>query len=492
VETGRARFVRRYHRSHPLLDPAEPVLDARRYGLPRDQLYLGTAGRRWVVAPWQQSAIVIGPPGSGKSRSVIAPNVLLWDGPVVATSSKRDLLDLCAGARTHRGTVWVFDPLGVIGEPPRGTRRLCWSPLRGCEDHDVGSLRVQHLTVDTRGVENGGFWATRGRQLLGELFHAAAVGGVPMSTVHSWVAQQRLAPALALFERHGARRSLEVLLSLQDGEERQLRSVFAQASAMLSAFDSARILEQADEADRCDFDPYGFLGRPDTVFVVCPSDAQVHLAPLVVGLVEEIRSAALRLSDRSPKGELPLPLLLALDEVANIAPLPSLPAILAEGRARSIVVLCAFQTYGQAELLWGQRADGLVFSGGCSLFLAGVRDEAVLRRLELLGGRHFVPQTTRSTSRSTRGPLGDLRFWDVQHTVSENHGWVEVPRLPAAVIAGVRAPHGWMLMRGTPVGLVEAGDISRLDPFRPWSALGLVMDVCGRSSPGPKVIAPPE
>jgi hypothetical protein len=191
--------------------------------------------------------------------------------------------------------------------------------------------------------------------------------------------------------------------------------------------------------------------RPDTVFVVCPSDAQVNLAPLVVGLVEEIRSAALRLSDRSPSGELPL----ALDEVANIAPLPSLPAILAEGRARSIVVLCAFQAYGQAEALWGQRADGLVFGGGCSLFLAGVRDEAVLRRLELLGGRHFVPQVTRSVSRSTRGPLGGFRLWDVQHTVGENHGWVEVSRSPAAVIAGVRPSLAWLLLRRLPVGLVD-------------------------------------
>lgn len=477
VETGKTRLVRRYQRPHRLLHPAEPVLDARRYGLPRDQLYLGTVGRRWVVAPWQQSAIVIGPPGSGKSRSVIAPNVLLWDGPVVATSSKRDLLDLCAGVRTHRGTVWVFDPLGVMGEVPRGTRRLCWSPLRGCADHDVASLRALHLGVDTRGVENGGFWATRARQLLTELFHAAALGDVVMSTVHSWIAEQRLAPALALCERHEARRPLEVLQSLLGGEERQLRSVFAQTSAMLSAFDSSRILDQADKAERSGFDAYQFLDRANTVFVVCPSDAQVNLAPLVVGLVEEIRSAALRVSDRSATGELPLPLLLALDEVANIAPLPSLPAILAEGRARSIVVLCAFQTYGQAEGLWAQRADGLVFGGGCSLFLDGVRDEVVPRRLELLGGRRFVPQVTRSVSRSTRGPLGGFRLWDVQHTVSENLGWVEVPRLPAAAVAGVRAPQAWLLMRGLPVGLVDVPDLSLVDPFGTWAAARSPVDV---------------
>jgi TraM recognition site of TraD and TraG len=165
------------------------------------------------------------------------------------------------------------------------------------------------------------------------------------------------------------------------------------------------------------------------------------------------------------------------------APLPSLPAILAEVRARSIVVLCAFQTYGQAEALWGQRADGLVFSGGCSLFLAGVRDEAVLRRRELVGGRHFVPQVTRSVSRSTRGPLGGFKLWDVQHTVIENHGWVEVPRLPAAVIAGVPPPDAWLLLRGMPIGLVDALDLSALMPFSSWSGLSTLAEVVAVRGP---------
>jgi len=85
-------------------------------------------------------------------------------------------------------------------------------------------------------------------------------------------------------------------------------------------------------------------------------------------------------------------------------------------------VLCAFQTYGQAGTLWGQRPDGRIFGGGCSLLLAGVRDEAGLRRFELLRGRHFLPQVTRSVSRSTRRPVGGFNLWD----------GVEVQRLPAA------------------------------------------------------------
>jgi hypothetical protein len=136
-----------------------------------------------------------------------------------------------------------------------------------------------------------------------------------------------------------------------------------------------------------------------------------------------------------------------------------------------------FQTHGQAEALWGQQADGLVFGGGCSLFLAGTRDEVVLRRLELLGGRHFVPQVTRSVSRSTRGPLGAFKVWDVQHSVSENHGWVAVPRPPAGVIAGEHPPQAWLLMRGLPLGLVDVVDPSLVEPFRTWAAVCSLLDL---------------
>jgi hypothetical protein len=84
---------------------------------------------------------------------------------------------------------------------------------------------------------------------------------------------------------------------------------------------------------------------------------------------------------------------------------------------------------------------------------------------------------TRSKSRSTRGSLGDLRFWEVQHTESANHGWVEAARLPAGVIAGMRTAHAWVLMRGLPVGLVNALDLPLVEPFRSWSMLPSLFDV---------------
>jgi hypothetical protein len=64
----------------------------------------------------------------------------------------------------------------------------------------------------------------------------------------------------------------------------------------------------------CAFEPIEFLAGGNTVYIVAPSDAQIDAAPLIVGLVEEIRTAARYVSGQLG-GELPIPLLLALDEV---------------------------------------------------------------------------------------------------------------------------------------------------------------------------------
>ena len=51
-------------------------------------------------------------------------------------------------------------------------------------------------------------------------------------------------------------------------------------------------------------------------------------------------------------------MLLALDEVANIAPLPDLPAMVSEGGGQGVITLACFQDLSQARQRWPGRADG--------------------------------------------------------------------------------------------------------------------------------------
>lgn len=53
------------------------------------------------------------------------------------------------------------------------------------------------------------------------------------------------------------------------------------------------------------------------------------------------------------------PTVLALDETANIAPIPELPSIISQGGSQGLVVVAVFHHMEQAKARWG--ADGMGF-----------------------------------------------------------------------------------------------------------------------------------
>ena len=85
-------------------------------------------------------------------------------------------------------------------------------------------------------------------------------------------------------------------------------------------------------------------------------------------------------------GDLP-PTLLALDEVANIAPIPDLPAMLSEGAGQGLLVMACLQDLSQARARWGSAADGFLTLFGTTVVFPGIADVATLRDLSALGGR---------------------------------------------------------------------------------------------------------
>ena len=101
--------------------PRDP--DKRRWRLVAGR---GQASHRLLAGADCVSAVVFGPNGSGKTTSLIVPNVADWDGPVVLTTAKPQDLAPIIRARGTRGPVWVIAPGGAPGTTPPGGHR---SPL---------------------------------------------------------------------------------------------------------------------------------------------------------------------------------------------------------------------------------------------------------------------------------------------------------------------------------------------------------------------------
>jgi len=112
--------------------------------------------REWVTAERQQAVLLLGPPRSGKTSSLIIPSVLAASGPVVSTSTKIDVLQATAAARSRFGRVWLFDPSGTEPVPP-GVLELHWSPIRSSRTWDGARAMADAMVGASsagEGVEN--------------------------------------------------------------------------------------------------------------------------------------------------------------------------------------------------------------------------------------------------------------------------------------------------------------------------------------------------
>jgi type IV secretion system protein VirD4 len=345
--------------------------------------YLGMGARDPVFTGPEHSAVVIGPPRSGKTSSVIIPAATLWHGPVVVTSTKPDVLRATQPSRRRLGRTWVWDPTRSV-TLPAGTEPLAWSPLLGCADWDTAIDRAWMLTHSARPDPHGDalHWTERATALLSTLLHAAALGGHRMSTLLEWIHRRETWHALdQLSVQPRAAVAHDVLAGINATDSRELSGIWSTTDSVLAAYRSRSVLEAADQPN---FDPVAFAQSDDTVHIVVPGQRAALYAPVICALLDQIRLHTLTTSHR--------PMLWALDEVANIAPLPNLPSIVADAGSQGLLVLACLQDLSQARHRWGDQADGLLTLFATTLLLPGIADRTTLQTVATLAGRVDRPQ----------------------------------------------------------------------------------------------------
>ncbi len=420
-------------------------------------IYLGIGAGGWAWAGRERSTLVLGPSRSGKTSSLVIPNVLAAPGAVVSTSTKADVLDAAAKARSKIGWTTLFDPSGSV-PVPSGVLRVGWSPLNAARDWD-GALSMADAMVRSRPGANRAarassddHWSERAASLLAPILHAAAVCGSEMREVLSWVDRHDGASALRVLDGSGNEIACDVLSGILATDDREQSGIWSTASGVLSAYRSAAALAST----RGPFlDPAAFCEGPHSLFVCSTGRHQQLLAPLVVGLLAEIKEAAYA---RAGSGRSTPPVLFALDEVANIAPLPDLPAIVSEGAGQGLLTMACLQDLSQARSRWGAAADGFLSLFGTTVVLPGIADMTTLNALSTLSGD--VEVVTRSLTRS-EGADGRLR---ASH--AESALWLR--RLPPDAIARGREGAALAIDPRRNMGWVRLTPAHR-DP--PWRAL---------------------
>ena len=165
-------------------------------------------------------------------------------------------------------------------------------------------------------------------------------------------------------------------------------------------------------------------------------------------LVEDLTETARRHAARSPGARLDPPLLLALDEIGNLAPLPSLPTLMADGGGTGITTLTVLQSLATARQKWGENQAAAIWDAAIvKVVLGGAAHSRDLQDLcTLIGERD---ETTDSTTTDATGGRSH------QRSISR------VPILPPDALRTMPFGLGTILLRAAP-RIIAA--------LRPWTS----------------------
>jgi type IV secretion system protein VirD4 len=352
---------------------------------------LGRARGREVWATVEDSILLIGPPRSGKGLHIVINAILGAPGAVITTSTRPDNLTATLRARQRTGPVAVFDPQQLAPGLPVGLR---WSPVRGCEDPLTAMIRATGLAASTGlgggGVDNGSFWEGKTRAAIQSLLHAAALDGRDARTLYQWALNPTAAgDAVRILQTHpgAAEGWADSLDSMIQSDPRTRDSIWQGVGLAFQALADPRVLDSVTPRAGEEFDPTDFLQHHGTLYLLATGAGAGASAAFVAAFIEDLVEVARKLAARSPGARLDPPVLMALDEIGNLAPLPSLPTLMAEGGGTGITTMPVLQSLAQAREKWGDNNANAIWDASIvKIILGGASNSRDLQDLSTLIG----------------------------------------------------------------------------------------------------------
>lgn len=443
---------------------------------PRHNVFLGwnhLDGYRRCWSAAEDSVGLVGPPRYGKTSGLIIPSVLWWDGPVVSTSTRADVLTFTAEHRRrlaapYGGEVLVYDPFRSAGpvDGSAGYRLVRWSPLAGCSDPAVCYRRVAAMTaVAGQGITEGEHWRAGAAGILRGYFHAAAIADRPLREVRRWLARQDSREPIGILRTSGSAAAMwaDDLEAVQLLGERERGSFYSVARNALEATAEPAVLASCE---RTDLSIDAFLAGRSALYLVGPSHHQQVVAPLMAGLVDSIVQRAAELA-AAGSGRLEPPLLLALDEVANIAPLHSLPTLVSEGGGRGVVTLWAAQSLAQMRARYGTEQQAAILAATTAkVIFGGLSHGRDLADISAWAGERRETSVTRTVL------PGGVQSEGLGVAVSEGRSGqgttvssIYRPALPVHRIQMTPPGYAWLFYRSDPPRQVEARPAGLIPEF---------------------------
>jgi type IV secretory pathway TraG/TraD family ATPase VirD4 len=381
---------------------------------------------RWVYQGWRDLGVYVFGTGRGKTSGLVIRHMIEAPGAAIMTSNKVDGVRETLAGRAGRGTAFIFDPNRIYRRADLPD--FVFNPL----DYIQGAADARELAAifeaSTRKASDRGGdsqFDTAGRDMLAYFFLAAALEREPLSQVFAWLARAEGHIPEQILRQHGRKGPASTIEGILGWPDKTKGSVYATAQRMASALADDDLLAWTDTPGVRSFDPTQFIRSSDTL-ILLSKDGEGSGGAILTALVRTICKTSEHAAQNNG-GRLNVPLVMELDECANIVRWPELPSVYSYYGSMGIILNAYFQSRAQAidafgkdgwQTLWDAAAHR-VYGGGSG-------DEDFLRALAALIGDHdevtYGSSTSRdghtSTSTNTRkvntldvAALGSLPEW---------------------------------------------------------------------------------
>ena len=356
--------------------------------------------------------IVVGGSGSGKTRFLAKPNLMLANASFIVTDPKGEMLRAVGNLFLEEGYVLrVFDLI----DPAKSD---CYNPF--CyirKDADVFKLIDNFIKNTTpKGAKaNDPFWekseTALDAALMLYLLHEAPPEDQNMETI------------LYMIENGGAKEEdddyqspLDLLFEALEEEQpdhiavrqyhifkqaagKTAKSILVSAAVRLASF----TLPEIQRITASDDMELGKLGeRKQAIFCIIPDSNDASLNFLVGMLYTQAFQELYYQADKVHQGALPVPVRLMFDEFANVALPDGYARLQATMRSRNIMSTIILQNISQLKALFKDDWEGIIGNADSFIYLGG-NEQSTHKYISELLGKETIDTRTSSQSKGRNG-----------------------------------------------------------------------------------------
>ena len=356
--------------------------------------------------------IVVGGSGSGKTRFLAKPNLMLANASFIVTDPKGEMLRAVGNLFLEEGYVLrVFDLI----DPAKSD---CYNPF--CyirKDADVFKLIDNFIKNTTpKGAKaNDPFWekseTALDAALMLYLLHEAPPEDQNMETI------------LYMIENGGAKEEdddyqspLDLLFEALEEEQpdhiavrqyhifkqaagKTAKSILVSAAVRLASF----TLPEIQRITASDDMELGKLGeRKQAIFCIIPDSNDASLNFLVGMLYTQAFQELYYQADKIHQGALPVPVRLMFDEFANVALPDGYAQLQATMRSRNIMSTIILQNISQLKALFKDDWEGIIGNADSFVYLGG-NEQSTHKYISELLGKETIDTRTSSQSKGRNG-----------------------------------------------------------------------------------------